>query len=62
MTRKDFELIALTIDDSRRGYDESEEEALEAVLRTARLLSINLKAINPRFDRQRFLDACGFGN
>jgi len=57
MTKKDYELIAAAIKDNRE-YDPMEcyAEALDDV---ARSLATALQRDNPRFDRDRFLKACG---
>ena len=48
MSRKDFELIARTISDL------SPRSRVEA----AAAFALALQAINPRFDKERFIDAC----
>lgn len=58
MTRKDYQLIAQAINapfvsDSLDMSDYAERE------RIANRLADSLKADNPRFDRARFLKACG---
>ena len=50
MTKKDFELIAATIAYLPAGPARRE---------TARLFADALATTNPRFDRARFLRACG---
>lgn len=50
MTRRDFELIAgAVLSATRCGHTEH----------VARELADRLASTNPRFDRQRFLEACG---
>ena len=62
MTRKDYELIAAAVRETfgpttRREdlFDDGWESALEQL---SRLLAARLQKDNPRFDTQRFLDAC----
>jgi hypothetical protein len=52
MTRRDFEVIAATISQLYLG-----DEALRAHI--AGVFADNLYMTNPRFDRERFLKACG---
>ena len=61
MTKKDFEMIASVLNGSRlvmvegdymRGY----EKAIKDISDT---FATALAAMNPRFDRARFLAACG---
>lgn len=68
MTKKDFELIAKTIKaraDAIRAItgperdEHSEQVALFALFCVARDLSLNIAVENPKFDRVRFLAACG---
>lgn len=56
MTKKDYEMIAEAFLDiySMQGYKNS--EAIETL---ARHLAGRLALDNPRFDRKRFLTACG---
>lgn len=60
MTRKDFELIAEAIRLTRSKADFQgfavDESTLEAVSKTMAQL---IEYSNPRFDRARFLTACG---
>ncbi len=58
MTRKDYELIAERISSSREADARNgrEEELLDSV---SRRLADALASENPRFDRERFLRACG---
>jgi len=51
MTRQDFELIAHIL-----SIQTGERHIIE---RIAHDFAIELKAANPRFDRARFLKACG---
>lgn len=69
MTRKDFELIAEVLrvaivdikDDTRAKLfrEHDGHMALEGAERVARDFSSCLARTNPRFDRERFLKACG---
>ena len=61
MTRKHYELIARAIRDSRpHAYGEGHERVESAQFdRTAVEVAIALSWENPRFDRERFLKACG---
>ena len=52
MSRKDFELIALTL---RNANEVVDEEALKAL---AVMFADNLRLTNPRFDYMRFIRAC----
>ena len=62
MTRKDFEAIANSV---RYGWailrsDETAEDFAHRVKRNVALnLASELAGTNPRFDRGRFLEACG---
>ena len=60
MTRKDFELIARSIYVDRDFLKTDEEK------KTADIISLGLAdqfiAINPRFDKSRFLEACGYNS
>jgi hypothetical protein len=59
MSRKDYESLARAIREQheREPYLESRQ----AIMRTALLIANVLAADNPRFDRERFLEACGLG-
>lgn len=56
MSKKDFELIARSLKACVELYDEGENITPAFV---ARDLAHRLAATNPRFDRARFLRACG---
>ncbi len=58
MTRKNFEVIAACIHDAWADV-EGNDQAREALGNLAESLSIEFKAINPAFDADRFLRACG---
>ena len=69
MTKKDFESIAHAVRITRTIIDESPSQTTEAVnIRLTSLATIEIVAealvfelntTNPRFDRTRFLTACG---
>jgi hypothetical protein len=59
MTRKDFELIARSIFVDRDTLTSDEKKTADII---ASGLADQFQAMNPRFDRGRFLDACGVGN
>jgi hypothetical protein len=56
MTKKDYELIARSIYVDRDILDETQKETADLI---ARGLADQFQAMNPRFDRHRFLNACG---
>ena len=56
MTRKDYVMIAEVINRNTVSLTES---ALIDFARMAEDLATELQNDNPRFDRDRFLDACG---
>ena len=55
MTKKDYELIAEALNYHNRGLSTVTIEALAETLATL------LQAQNNKFDRTRFLQACGIG-
>jgi len=58
MTRKDYVMIARTIKGNQRQFKEGEEgQTLLWIL--AHQFASELQADNPRFDRDKFLTACG---
>jgi len=60
MTRKHFEAIAKVMRDEIEIYRANGDQYGEQVAtHTARALTYMCAASNPRFDRARFLDACG---
>jgi hypothetical protein len=63
MTRKHYEMIARairrTVDTFGDGSD-SDSMALGAVRATAERIADELRMDNSRFDRARFMAACGF--
>lgn len=60
MTRQDYELIARVIRDSleHNACGQDQREMCETV---AHNFASRLATTNPRFDRARFLRACGVG-
>jgi hypothetical protein len=59
MTRKDYVLIAEILKASNENWEGFAPEGCEAVVGLARSLAFRFQMDNPRFDRARFLDACG---
>ena len=60
MTRKDYEIIAQAIRNTRAKADFQGKAGDEATIQeVARSLAQLLKFDNVRFDEDRFLDACG---
>lgn len=60
MTKKDFELIAGAISRVRHQYGTASDIVrLEHARRIAAELADALATTNPKFDRARFLAACG---
>jgi len=57
MTRKHFVAIATELSEIRRSMES--REALDAVDRSAAAIADVCAETNPRFDRARFLRACG---
>jgi hypothetical protein len=67
MTRKDYIKLASSIKDTRRGESairvgEQRTWTLNGIDSVARDLCRVLEWDNPRFDRAKFLAACGVGN
>lgn len=58
MTRKDYVMIADTIKTARKVEGDA-GAILVSVAHLANTLATELEIDNPRFDRARFLDACG---
>jgi hypothetical protein len=56
MTRKDYEAIALTL---RCSYANDPGATIEYFEALCNRFAFNLQQDNPRFDRARFLAACG---
>ena len=64
MTRKDFELIAKVLKEARDSSmyhvpNGSESPFIHGINNAAYVLANALATTNPRFDRARFLAACG---
>ena len=60
MTKKDYILIAEVLRDGVKARAVSDAETAQAIF-TAHLMCARLQSENPRFDRAKFLDACGLG-
>lgn len=65
MTRRDFELIADAIacgvkDAQAARHIEERVHGEGALFSVAKGLAVRLPNTNPRFDRDRFMAACGF--
>jgi hypothetical protein len=58
MTRKDYVLIADTLANLMSDFNNGGEDSVSLSL-VAQELADTLEADNPRFDRERFLTACG---
>lgn len=56
MTRQHYVAMARTIAYHVQGADDAQRVAIDRLVRD---LSYDLKRENPRFDRDRFLTACG---
>ena len=59
MTRKDYVLLADVINTARKVVIVGEGTTLVSVAHLANTLATELEIDNPRFDRHRFLIACG---
>ncbi len=65
MTRKDYELIAKVfaahvVEHSAQGHTKESADKLQAIGGIVHTLSRKLEEENSRFDRARFVTACGF--
>ena len=58
MTRKDYVMIAEILKFNRRDFNEG-EDGLSLLNILSHQFANSLQDDNPRFDRARFLDACG---
>lgn len=62
MSKKDYEVIAVSVAATVRGSDRYQDRERSIALHTcweiAQELSAKLAKDNPRFDRERFLKAC----
>jgi hypothetical protein len=54
MSRKDYELIAACLANAPQGADPEADRASVALA-----FALEMELDNPRFDRERFLTACG---
>lgn len=61
MTRKDFELIAKAIRTEMDVWEDGSKGKI-ALIYLAQNMANQLQGTNPRFDRERFLTACGLEN
>ena len=63
MTRKDYQLIASALAPVNAWYDDysnvTRDHAIEVRAMIASSLATTLALDNPRFDRDKFLKACG---
>ena len=60
MTRKDYELIAKALKRANENWEGFNEENPQVVITAiSAYLAKELAQDNPRFDRSRFLTACG---
>ena len=59
MTRKDYKLIAEVFKSANENWLGFSETPSAVLAGTARSLATQLAQENPRFDRARFLEACG---
>ena len=61
MTRKDYELIARVVKRERDSWNENNANpiAIDTCHRFGEGLAYELENDNPRFDRAKFLKACG---
>lgn len=60
MTRKDYQLIARALKQASENWEGFDEENPQVVITAiSAYLARELAQDNPRFDRTRFLEACG---
>ena len=59
LTRKDFKAVAEIIETERDVWECKNSTARSALAQIARDLADYFATQNPRFDRQKFLNACG---
>ncbi len=62
MTKKDYILIASTINSERATWSKEATQAHEAIRSLANALAGKLRAENTRFDYFRFIEACGIAS
>lgn len=60
MTRKDYVMIAEAIRDAASPASGADGPRAQTALRIADYIADGLYNDNPRFDRKRFMAACGF--
>jgi hypothetical protein len=58
MTRKDYELIARSLYVDRDFLEKEDKWVADYIIKG---LCEQFEAMNPRFDRNKFLEACGYG-
>ena len=58
MTRKDYELIARSIYVDREYLDDKGKGSVDYIIKG---LCEQFESMNPRFDREMFLNACNYG-
>lgn len=62
MTRKHFEMIAGSLKEATEySVYKNSAEARSTHALMCNELALDFKMVNPRFDRERFLKACGLG-
>lgn len=59
MTKKDYELIAKTLNGSLLMYGHATDSYFEQFQVTVRHMAKALEQSNPRFNKTKFYDACG---
>ena len=59
MQRGHYKLIASVFKDAFQCFPHSNEDARNAIEKTARIMCRELKGTNPSFNADRFLRACG---
>jgi hypothetical protein len=59
MTKKDYQLIADALKLARSYYGEGDGAYLAGITTASLTLATALRDTNPRFDSDRFLEACG---
>lgn len=62
MTKKDYLLIAEALKTARTDYPTQRPDAVQQSEDDAYAIAYALAKENPRFDRARFLEACGIGS
>lgn len=60
MTKKDFILIAEAIHTAKTSNGSDGPQVRWAIDDVAHVIANRLQEINPKFDRYKFLEACGF--